>query len=73
MGKMENPNLLSLEGESKQIKDVFTDKFDGVVYYLHATEKFIDSRDISTTYLVQGPKLPCSCWLHTLLRLRALQ
>ena len=51
MGKMESPNLLSLEGESKQIKDVFTDRFDGVVHYLHATEKFIDSRDISTTYL----------------------
>ena len=51
VGKMENPNLLSLEGESKQIKDVFTDRFDGVVHYLHATEKFIDSRDISTTYL----------------------
>ena len=28
MGKMESPNLLSLEGESKQIKDVFTDRFD---------------------------------------------
>ena len=42
---------MSLEGESKQIKDVFTDRFDGVVHYLHATEKFIDSRDISTTYL----------------------
>ena len=24
-------------------------------------------------YIVQGPKLPCSCLLHTLLRLRALQ
>ena len=23
--------------------------------------------------LVQGPKLPCSCWLHTLPRLRASQ
>ena len=34
-----------------KIKDVFTDRFDGVVHYLHATEKFIDSRDISTTYL----------------------
>ena len=39
VGKMENPNLLSLEGEIKQIKDVFTDRFDGVVHYLHATEK----------------------------------
>ena len=51
MGKMESPNLLSLEGESKQIKDVFTDRFDCVVHFLHATEKFIDSRDIPTTYL----------------------
>ena len=34
VGKMENPNLLSLEGESKQIKDGFTDRFDGVVHYL---------------------------------------
>ena len=51
MGKMENPNLLSLEVESKQIKDVFTDRFNALVHYLHATEKFIDSRDSSTTYL----------------------
>ena len=33
--------LLSLEGESKQIKDVFTDRFDGVVHYLHATENLL--------------------------------
>ena len=52
MGKMENPNLLSLEGESKQIKDVFTDRFDGVgSFSCMLLRKFIDSRDISTTYL----------------------
>ena len=51
VGKIENPKLLSLEGESEGVKETFKDRFEDVVHYLHATEKFIDSRDISTTYL----------------------
>ena len=51
VGKMENPKLLSLEGESEMVKDTFNDRFEDVIHYLHATEMFIDSRDISTTYL----------------------
>ena len=51
LGKMETPKLLSLEGESEVINETFSDRFEDVVHFLHATEKFIDSRDISTTYL----------------------
>ena len=60
MGKMENPNLLSLEGESKQIKDVFTDKFDGVVQ-LSPIDMLIDSGAskcyMSKTFYDKNPSL----------------
>ena len=51
ISKIESPKEMSLQGDSVVIKEVFHDKFEDVVHHLHVTEKFIDSRDISTTYL----------------------
>ena len=51
ISKMESPKEMSLQGDSNVVKEVFHDKFEDVVHHLHFTEKFIDSRDISTTYL----------------------
>ena len=42
-----------------------------------AWRKLLEGKEIVDTeeynMIMQGPKLPCSCWLHTLPRLRALQ
>ena len=51
ISKIESPKEMSLQGDSNIVKEVFHDKFEDVVHHLHFTEKFIDSRDISTTYL----------------------
>ena len=51
ISKIESPKEMSLQGDSSVVKEVFHDKFEDVVHHLHFTEKFIDSRDISTTYL----------------------
>ena len=51
ISKIESPKEMSLQGDSNIVKEVFHDKFEDVVHHLHLTEKFIDSRDISTTYL----------------------
>ena len=51
ISKIESPKEMSLQGDSNVVKEVFHDKFEDVVHHLHFTEKFIDSRDISTTYL----------------------
>ena len=51
ISKIESPKEMSLQGDSNVVKEVFHDKFEDVVHHLHVTEKFIDSRDISTTYL----------------------
>ena len=34
-------------------------------------EELAAVKAIASKAWVQGPKLPCSCWLHTLPRLRA--
>ena len=51
MSKIESPKEMSLQGDSAIVNEVFHDKFEDVIHHLHVTEKFIDSRDISTTYL----------------------
>ena len=51
LNRIENPENLSLQGENGTIKETFCDQFEDVIHHLHVIEKFIDSRDISTTYL----------------------
>ena len=51
VSKLEKPKQISLQGDSANLNEAFCDRFEDVVHHLHVTEKFIDSRDISTTYL----------------------
>ena len=51
LGKTDEPNLLELAESEEAVKVVFTDQFDEVQNFLHLSDVFKDSRDISTTYL----------------------
>ena len=42
---------MSLQGDKANVNEIFCDRFEDVMHHLHVTEKFVDSRDISTTYL----------------------
>ena len=49
--KTDGPDLLELAESEETVKLVFNDQFDEVQNFLHLSDVFKDSRDISTTYL----------------------
>ena len=51
LGKTDGPDLLELAESEETVKLVFNDQFDEVQNFLHLSDVFKDSRDISTTYL----------------------
>ena len=51
LGKTDGPDLLELAESEETVKLVFSDQFDEVQNFLHLSDVFKDSRDISTTYL----------------------
>ena len=51
LNRSEEPELLSLIDGERSVEETFSDKFEDVIHYLHISNNFHDTRDISTTYL----------------------